>query len=94
MSTRDSEAQTCSRRMPLSILLTKAAQTSVGGAKTAGSWLDAKSHSAMAQANEISTHTQLGYLRPDRFVLVLHCEGLPFSAGGPVSRLILRHLNV
>ena len=60
MSTRDSEAQTCSRRMPLSILLTKAAQTSVGGAKTAGSWLDAKSHSAMAQANEISTHTQLG----------------------------------
>ena len=43
MSTRDSEAQTCSRRMPLSILLTKAAQTSVGGAKTGpGSWLDAK----------------------------------------------------
>lgn len=60
MSTRDSDAQTCSSKMPLSSLLTNAAPTSAGGAKTAGSWLEATSHNAIAQANEMSTQTALG----------------------------------
>ena len=71
MSTRESEAQVCVQMLPLSALSMKASQTSAGLANTAGHLPDANSHSPMAHAAEMSTHTQLGILLQNPFFFCL-----------------------